>query len=281
MFVWSRSIAVAAEREWEERLAAVPGVHLVTTSEPGKARVRLEVYGGNRKDLDALRHQWQGSIREIKEQNWAALSAAGMPEIPVRGRLVICDARTEEDLAAARMRFPNRHVIAVPADMAFGTGHHATTASVLRMLVDCATALKGRRWSLADLGCGSGILAIAAVKLGAAQVWGCDFDAKAVAVARENASRNGTPNIRFTKTDVLKWAPKEEYDVVAANIFFDILHAAAPQIVHTVRPGGKLMVSGILKSQADECLDALTAHGVVWERVVRKGKWVSALGVRA
>jgi ribosomal protein L11 methyltransferase len=263
---------------WVQRFAQDADLHPVITEVPGKPRVRVEIYGELKAPVQRVAKEYGGAVREIKEQNWAALSNEPMPPILVRRKFVVCSARTEAEIAQARKTYAGREVIAVPADMAFGTGHHATTASVLRMLVDAAAQLKGQKWTMADLGCGSGILAIAAVKLGASKVWGCDFDAKAVAVAKENAERNGTPQIRFTKTDVLKWEPKEVYDVVVANIFFDILHAGCPQIVRAVRPGGVLMVSGILKTQAEECLGVIENCGVRWEKVVRKGKWVSAIG---
>jgi ribosomal protein L11 methyltransferase len=280
MFVWSKLSSEKWADAWEERLAGNEHVTLVISSVPGRKTIRLEAYCERQKDATAIRAMFGGTVREVKNQNWAAMSAEPMPPIKVRDSLVIVSARSAAEIAKARQEFEGREVIAVPADMAFGTGHHATTATVLRMLVDAAVPLKGKRWTMADLGCGSGILAIAATKLGAAKVWGCDFDAKAVAVSKENAERNDTPKIRFTKTDVLKWEPKEQYDVVVANIFFDILHAGFPQIVRSVKRGGVLMVSGILKTQADECLAGAEACGVKWERVVKKGKWVSACGVR-
>ncbi|MDZ4287991.1 MAG: 50S ribosomal protein L11 methyltransferase [Prosthecobacter sp.] len=280
MFVWSKLSSAQWSDAWEERFTGNPHLHPVISSVPGKRTIRVEVYCQVRAHALAVQKEWGGSVREIKHRNWAALSNLPMPPIQVRGKLVVCSARTQAEITKAKKQFTGREVIAVPADMAFGTGHHATTATVLRMLVDAAAPLQGTRWTMADLGCGSGILAIAASKLGAAKVWGCDFDPKAVAVAKENAVRNGTPKIRFTKTDVLTWEPKEQYDVVIANIFFDILHAGFPQIVRAVKPGGTLMVSGILKTQADECLAVAEGCGVIWERVVRKGKWVSAVGRR-
>jgi ribosomal protein L11 methyltransferase len=163
--------------------------------------------------------------------------------------------------------------------MAFGTGHHATTATVLRVIVDAAKSLnqRGRPWSLADIGCGSGILAIAAEKLGANRIWGCDFDPAAVRISKENASRNHTPKARFTKVDVLNWQPQQTWDIVAANIFHDVLEAAFPQLVHSIAPGGMLLLSGILHSQANSCLDAGKRAGLRIEKTITRGKWVTAV----
>ncbi|HEY1080684.1 MAG TPA: 50S ribosomal protein L11 methyltransferase [Prosthecobacter sp.] len=278
MFVWSKLSSEKWSDAWEERFAGNPALSLVITTVPGRTTIRVEVYAEKQSDVVAVQKMFGGTVREVKNRNWAAMSAAAMPPIQVRGKLVVCSARSAADIKKAKAEHAGKEVIAIPADMAFGTGHHATTSTVLRMLVDAAAPLQETRWKMADLGCGSGILAIAAAKLGASKVWGCDFDPKAVEVSVENAARNATPDIRFTETDVLEWKAREQYDIVIANIFYDILEAAFPQIVRSVRPGGTLMVSGILKTQAEACLAVATKLGVRWDRVVTRGKWVSAKG---
>lgn len=280
MFVWSKLSSEKWSDAWEERFAGNPALSLVITAVPHKTTIRVEVYAEKKSEVNAVQKMFGGTIREVKTKNWAALSNEPMPPIQVRGKLVVCSARTATELKKARQEHAGKEIIAIPADMAFGTGHHATTSTVLRMLVDAAALLQksGKPWKMADLGCGSGILAIAAVKLGASKVWGCDFDPKAVEVSKDNAQRNETPDIRFTETDVLQWKAREQYDIVIANIFYDILEASFPQIVRSVKPGGTVMVSGILKSQAESCLAVATKLGVKWDRVVTRGKWVSACG---
>ncbi|HRJ09448.1 MAG TPA: 50S ribosomal protein L11 methyltransferase [Prosthecobacter sp.] len=280
MFVWSKLSSAKWGDAWEERFGGNPHFSLVITSVPGRPTIRVELYAEKEKPLLAVQRDFGGSVREIKSRNWAALTTPVTPPLQVRGRLVICAARTPAEVAKAAKEHPGREVIAIPADMAFGTGHHATTATVLRLLVDAATRLKGARWTMADLGCGSGILAIAAAKLGAAKVWGCDFDPQAVKVAKENLQRNATPKVKLVRADVLKWQPKEQYDIVAANIFFDILEAGFPQFVRAVKPGGILMASGILKEQAPHCLQVAAGLGIRWDKVLAKGKWVTAIGTR-
>lgn len=281
MFVWSKLSSEKWSDAWEERLAGNPALSLVITAVPSKSTIRVEAYAEKRRDVEAVKKLFGGSVREVKNRNWAAMSNEPMPPIQVRGRLVICSSRTAKALKEDKARFGGKEVIAIPADMAFGTGHHATTATVLRMLVDAAEPLvsSGESWNMADLGCGSGILAIAAAKLGAENVWGCDFDPKAVEVSVHNAKLNGTPGIRWTETDVLEWKAAETYDIVIANIFYDILEAGFPEIVKSVKPGGVLMVSGILKTQAESCLAVATKLGVKWQRVVTRGKWTSAQGI--
>ncbi len=280
MFVWSKLSSVKWMDAWEERFSGNPALNLVITTIPGQVRVRVEIYAEKKKDVVKVQKEWGGSVREVKQQNWAALSKEPMPSISVRGKLVVVSARSAKDIAKEKCAHPGKEVVAIPADMAFGTGHHATTATVLRMLVDAAKELEGQKWTMADLGCGSGILAIAAVKLGATKTWGCDFDPKAVLVSKENAQRNDTPKIRFTEVDVLEWEPKAQWDVVAANIFVTVLEEAFPQIVRSVKPGGFIMASGILKSQAPPCLKVAENCGIRWDRVVTKGKWLSAIGRR-
>jgi ribosomal protein L11 methyltransferase len=280
MFVWSKLSSSKWADAWEERFAGNSALNLAITSVPGRETIRVEVYAEKKREVMAIHREWGGSVRELKNRNWAALSSEPLPVIQVRGKLVVCSARTPAQIRQAKAAHQGREIIAIPADMAFGTGHHATTSTMLRMLADASEPLKGSRWKMADLGCGSGILAIAATKLGASKVWGCDFDPKAVKVSKENAERNDTPKIRFSEVDVLEWEPKEVWDIVAANIFSDILEAAFPQIVRSVKPGGVLMASGILKTQADACLAVASANGIHWERIVKKGKWVSACGVR-
>ena len=280
MYVWSKLSAEKWADAWEERFVGATDVTLVINSFPGRKTVRVEVYCQAKKRADSIQKEWGGSVRQLKQQNWAALASKATPPLKVRDTFVVCTARSDADMAKARREHPDRDVIGIPADMAFGTGHHETTSTVLRILVDAARPLQaaGVPWGLADLGCGSGILAIAAAKLGATRVWGCDYDPQAVRISKENAKRNGTPKLRFTQLDVLSWKPDQQWEIVAANIFHDVLEAAFPQIVRSVAPGGMLILSGILYTQADSCLAAGKKAGFVPTKVVRKGKWVTMQG---
>jgi ribosomal protein L11 methyltransferase len=178
-------------------------------------------------------------------------------------------------LAMLRKAHPAREIILIPPEMAFGTGDHATTSSCLRLLVDVARRRKGRPWTVADLGAGTGVLAIAARKLGATEVFACDFDPFAVAAANRNAARNHTPDIRA------KWKPRKAgYDVVLANLFSTVLIEAWPVIAKSLAPGADLIVSGILATQAWDVFTAAAANGIGFTRVVKKGKWVTASGGR-
>ena len=280
MFVWSKLSAEKWADAWEERLAGASDLTLVITSVPGRRTIRVEAYCAKKTRALAIQKMWGGSVRELKSQNWAAMASKATPPLKVRDRFLIVTERTEAGLSRLRRDHPGREILSIPADMAFGTGHHETTSTVMRLLVDLADELgkAGKPWTLADLGCGSGILAIAAEKLGAKRVWGCDYDPQAVRISKENAKRNGTPKARFTKLDVLEWQPAEQWDIVAANIFHDVLEAAFPALARSVASGGTLILSGILHTQAASCLAAGRKCGFKADRILRKGKWVTLIG---
>jgi ribosomal protein L11 methyltransferase len=131
--------------------------------------------------------------------------------------------------------------------LAFGTGTHPTTAMCLNWLSE--QELAGR--TVIDIGCGSGILAVAALKLGAAHAVGTDIDARALDVARENARRNAVDD-RLETFLPDTFAATVQADFVVANILAGALAELAPMIVAHVRPGGWLALSGILVHQAGE-----------------------------
>jgi len=117
--------------------------------------------------------------------------------------------------------------------------------------------------------------------LGAGAVEGFDYDPHAVTVADENAARNGVAGqVKFFERDLLAWQPgkAERWDCVCANVFADILAAAAPTLAAAVKPGGHLVVSGILKQHADGCLAALRAEGFELVEIKTVGKWTTARG---
>lgn len=147
---------------------------------------------------------------------------------------------------------PRAVVIQIDPGMAFGTGGHATTQLCLRALQSIEqTQPLGR---VLDYGCGSGILAIAAAKLGATAVWAVDIDPVSVEVAQANAARNGVGSA------VACMPPQgltvEGFDVVVANILAQPLKLLAPLLWRLVRPGGALVLSGLLVRQADELTQA-------------------------
>lgn len=277
MFVWSKLSAVKWEDAWEERFHAAANTNLVITRLPGGLRIRVEVYCHRRENADLIQQQFGGSVRELKQQNWAALSAKSLKPIQVRGRLII--AHTVEAAEKLRNQYPDRIALCIPGELAFGTGDHATTSTCLRLLVDFAKQRQSP-WDLLDLGTGTGILALAGKALGARKVEGCDYDAAAVKIARKNAELNRLPGIQFFQRDVTKWQPTRAFDLVLANIFYDVLTDSFPKIAAATKPGGMVIVSGILKEQADAVLASGRQCGMTFHQVITKGKWVTALATK-
>lgn len=158
--------------------------------------------------------------------------------------------------------------------LAFGTGSHPTTRLCLTWL---ATELQ-RGADVLDYGCGSGILAIAAAKLGAGEVVGTDVDPQAIAASRENATRNNV-TASFVLASDLATATVSLFDVVVANILANPLVLLAPVLAARVRPAGKIVLSGVLESQLARVLTAYAP----WFNMARwrsEDGWVALVGVR-
>ncbi len=276
MVLWSKLSGAQWIDAWEERFAGNP--NFVLEYIKGGKSVRLQVYCSSMKEAEAIKSQFGGSIRKVKDADWKKAPDAPKP-LKVRDVFLVTSETGKKELAALKKEYPKRELIMIPPEMAFGTGDHATTSTCMRFLADIAKERKDTKWTVADLGMGSGLLAIGARKLGAAEVWGCDFDPFAVSVAMRNAERNGTPEIVFKKQDVLKWKPRNKgYDVVLANIFSTVLIKAWPTIAKSLASGGDLVVSGILASQAWEVFEAAAKEGLGFSKVSKKGKWVTARG---
>jgi ribosomal protein L11 methyltransferase len=276
MYLWSKLSGAGWIDAWEERFAGNP--NFVLEYVKGGRSVRLQVYCATKREADAIFGQFGGTVRKVREADWNKAPEPPRP-LKVRDAFLVTAETDVKRLATLRKEHAGREVIVIPPEMAFGTGDHATTSTCMRFLVDISRERKGRKWSVADLGAGTGLLAIAAAKLGADEVWGCDFDPFAVAVAKRNAGRNNTPGVAMVEQDVLKWKPRKKgYDVVLANIFSTVLIKAWPVIAKSLAKEGDLVVSGILASQAWEVFESAAKEGIGFSKVVRKGKWVTARG---
>jgi ribosomal protein L11 methyltransferase len=162
-------------------------------------------------------------------------------------------------------------VVTLDPGLAFGTGSHPSTLLCLRWL----SLNMGAGASVLDYGCGSGILAIAAAKLGAARVVGIDIDSQAIATSRANAQLNDVAAV-FGASDEFEG---ETFDVVVANILANPLELLAPLLAGRVRTGGRVVLSGILEAQATGVLAAYDR----WFNIGPWGStegWVALAGVR-
>jgi len=276
MWVWSKLSAAQWIDAWEERFAGNP--NLVIEFLKGGKSIRVRVFCHSAKEAAAIVKRFGGSVRRMARADWQPTVAPPRP-VKVREVLLLTAATRPADLAAIQQQHPLRQIVSIPPEMAFGTGDHATTSTCLRLLVDVARERMHTAWSLADLGTGTGVLAIAGCKLGAREIYACDFDPFAVAAAARNAKRNHTPLVLPKPQDVLQWKPRKKgYDVITANLFSTVLIDAWPVIAKALAPGGDLIVSGILASQAWDVFTAAASRGLGFTRVITKGKWVTARG---
>ena len=284
MFIWSRLASAKWRDAWEERLLGGGQTNAVITAIPGHRTIRLEVYCHTERDARAIRRQFGGSVRRATHRDLAAAVPAPARPLRIRGRLVVINTPDRNEARECRAAFANLPVLQIPAAMAFGTGDHATTATCLRLLVDAARELarSGRSdWSMADLGSGTGILALAARCLGAASAVGIDNDPQATRAARQNAKLNHVTEVAFGTADLQLWRPPQRFDIVAANVFAGILVKAMPVLKRALAPHGHLILSGILNAQADEVVAAGLRHGLVFPDVRKVGKWTTLRGRRA
>lgn len=234
---------------------------------------------------------WSVSRRRLAYEDWAEAWKKHFKVERVSERIVI---KPPWKRVAVRR---GQVVVEIEPGMSFGTGQHPTTRSCLRLLDDLTGAARGRtrsvprgsrregapfrpgkECSLLDIGCGSGILAIAAEKLGFTPVKAVDNDPVAVRIAKENARRNGVGRkVIFKVADLARMKAERRYDVVVANILAGVLVRYAGNIVRflEVGAGGRLILSGILTAQYAEVKSAYEAEGLCELRRLRDGKWTS------
>ncbi len=203
-------------------------------------------------------------VTPIAGQDWVRATQAQFEPIRISNRLWIVPSWHDA---------PDPEAINLILDpgMAFGTGTHPTTRLCLEWLE--RTVRPGA--SFLDYGCGSGILALAAAKLGAEPVSGVDIDPQALVAARANAAANGV-TAEFTDAEQ---TPRGGFDLVVANILSNPLRLLAPALCGHVRPGGRLALSGILEAQAEELISCYAPYLPLEIFAAREG-WVCLTGTR-
>jgi ribosomal protein L11 methyltransferase len=215
------------------------------------------------------------SVEPIPINDWLSRASAQVPPQRI-GRFWIHGSHIRE--APPQGAIPIR----LDAGLAFGSGEHASTQGCLLALENLARRHRWRR--VLDLGCGSGILAIAAAKLRPARVLAADNDPVAVAVARENAERNGVGHrIGWLESEGYKnplLRAKAPFDVILANILADPLCKLAHGTARHLAPGGAAVLSGLLERQAERVIDAHRRAGLRLRREITLGIWTTLVLAR-
>ena len=223
--------------------------------------VRLVAYVGDVSDL---------RVRVVEEEEWQDAWKDHFHVLRVGTRTVIVPTwRTYEPRE-------NDVIISLDPGMAFGTGHHPTTRMCLELLEQHVKP--GDR--VLDLGCGSGVLSIAAAKLGASKVFGLEIDPVAASVAERNLRENGVQEVVITDEATLPHprVVAGGYDLLVANVSAKVITELAEHIVGAVRSGGALIFSGILDKQRSEVLERMVALGVEFEDGLTDADWVALVG---
>ena len=270
--LWKASVSLTKAEAHDVAAAfELTGPQAVLISEdPFKDESDVEALYSAMPDGDLLSKLAGHEVRVIilPDADWVKLSQEGLP--PVRaGRFFVYGAHDAGQVP--RGVIPMR----IEAGMAFGTGHHETTALCLAVLSDLSKRRCYR--NVLDLGCGTGLLAIGAAKLWRRRVLASDIDPEAIAVTRENAAINGeTPLVQAVVADGLTHsaiAHKAPFDLIVANILAGPLTRLAPAIAGALAPGGTLLLSGLLHWQENHVVSFYRPQGLILRNVRRDGVW--------
>jgi ribosomal protein L11 methyltransferase len=258
-------------------LAIIDGLDVTAIEErPDRLRVFFPTHTARDAAVDTLQsHDCIATPVEVDDEDWARRSQESLGPVTV-GRITVTtpwtpatsheQPATSDELPATNLRPPASSLqppvtIVIPPSMGFGTGHHATT----RLCLAALQALNLSNRSVLDVGTGSGVLAIAAARLGASSAIGIDIDADAIQAARESLELNQEARgVSFEIADV-RSAVISPADIVVANLTGALVVRAAPDLLRLVRPGGILIVSGLL-SEERGALGALEGLQVEHER---------------
>lgn len=205
--------------------------------------------------------------RIIAEEEWQNAWKEHFHVLRISRRITICPSW--------RQHTPKDGEIVVMLDpgMAFGTGHHPTTRMCLQQIDDIVRPGD----DMLDVGCGSGVLSIAAARLGAMHVFGLEIDSVAVNVAKQNVRRNRVEHtVRIAQGSLPHTdAQHAAYDIAVANISAKVVSEIADHLAGCVKSGGRVIASGILLANKQSVIDALTDAGALLERTITDGDWVT------
>lgn len=212
-------------------------------------------------------YQLTWSSKEIPDQDWNAVWESNFTPIVIDD-IIMVRAGFHEPIS--KVKFD----IIIDPKMSFGTGHHSTTALVLRTLVQKERELKGKR--VLDMGCGTGILAIMASKLGAREVVGIDIDEWAYNNAMENIKTNHVKDIEIKIGDAALLKNEKSFDIIVANINRNILIEDMKHYVNCMNLGGLIIMSGFYEQDLPKIKEEAANHGLIFDNYMENQEWVAA-----
>ncbi|MGM9653363.1 MAG: 50S ribosomal protein L11 methyltransferase [Eubacteriales bacterium] len=245
----------------KDRTTAAVSVFVPEEKSPREAQLYV------RARLDECGIDAEMTCSGVSEEDWADSWKKYYKPIRTGKRLVIVP------VWETYAKQPGEVTVLMDPGMAFGTGTHETTRLCASLLEAYVTP--GCR--VLDVGCGSGILAICASKLGAGECFACDIDPAAVRIAAENAALNRTDNVTCAVSDLLAGVPQERFDVCVANIVADVIIRMAPDIGRYMKDDGVLIVSGIIEERADEVCAVLAENGFAVVDSRRENGWYAGV----
>lgn len=263
VYVWRRLVSVNLLDAWEERLAFVPPTHRVIDYLKSGKSARIDVYHHKQSDGKKLLKAFGGEVREITQKSWLQCQERSFYRVI---KNCLCIASDFDSIPKKSRYLPS---LLIPAGLAFGTGEHPTTRMCLYEVVALP---KKKSLDLLDVGTGSGVLALAASKLGH-QVIAIDHDKRSIQEAKQNAKRNGVDNIKWQHVDGTGYSSTKKLDVIVANIFLEPLLKMTGSFKIWLKKEGTLILSGVLHSQGEELVTALLSKKFSMEKYKRIGKW--------
>ncbi len=227
-----------------------------------------------RDDLEELKRLGGGAVslgtlestrREVEGDDWLEIWKTHFRPLHIGEKIVVCPEWIKYE------NKPEEQVVLLDSNMAFGTGEHETTAMCLKLLQQYLTPQS----VCIDVGCGSGILGISAIKLGAEYAYLTDIDYVAVESAKHNSQINGVANkVTVAHSNLLDNA-EIKGDIMLANITAEILCGLAPSIPKNLKKGGTLILSGIIESRLQMVISAFTAQNLILEKTLKEGEWIA------
>lgn len=293
--LWQLSASVTAESEdavaelMTERFGEMAHIYVNEETQARVVSLYLGATTAGIKEAEAQLREGLGLVAEaglalgpgevrsqrVKREDWSESWKRHFHPLVIGSKLLIKPSWSK------RQPRKGQALVVLDPGLSFGTGQHATTSFCLRQLVQSREA--GQKQSFLDIGTGSGILAIAAAKLGYAPVRAFDFDPQCVGVATANARRNRIGHKLVVTRQDLTRVPKTsriKYDVVCANLTFDLLLSEQARILARLSPFGRLVLAGILITQFERVRDAYLAAGLALIATTTEKEWQSGCFAR-